>query len=94
MYRGVSIRYHNTKLASGGKLAIHDSQYFLAGILLLFLLIGASSKRKYVNISTLRFIGYISYGLYLDHLLSFRIYDWIAYRYAAGAYGDNAQHKR
>ena len=47
-----------------------------------------------MNISTLRFIGYISYGLYLDHLLSFRIYDWIAYRYAAGAYGDNAQHKR
>jgi peptidoglycan/LPS O-acetylase OafA/YrhL len=34
-----------------------------------------------VNLSAIRFLGYLSYGLYLDHLLAFRIYDWIYTRY-------------
>ncbi len=46
-----------------------------AGILLLFLLAGTSAARRYVHISVLRFLGYLSYGLYLDHMLVFRIYD-------------------
>jgi peptidoglycan/LPS O-acetylase OafA/YrhL len=48
---------------------------FFAGILLLFLLVGSGSARRFVNIPKLRFFGYLSYGLYLDHLLAFRIYD-------------------
>lgn len=48
-----------------------------AGILLFFLLAGTGSLRSFVNISVLRFLGYISYGLYLDHLLAFRMYDRI-----------------
>ncbi len=54
---------------------------FFAGILLLFLLAGTSIARRYVNLSGLRFLGYLSYGLYLDHLLAFRIYDWTCARY-------------
>jgi peptidoglycan/LPS O-acetylase OafA/YrhL len=54
---------------------------FFAGTLLLFLLTGTSPARRYVNLSSLRFLGYLSYGLYLDHLLAFRIYDWIVARY-------------
>jgi peptidoglycan/LPS O-acetylase OafA/YrhL len=46
-----------------------------AGFLLLVLLLGTSARRRYVNNSVLRFLGYISYGLYLVHLLVFRMYD-------------------
>jgi len=57
---------------------------FFAGLLLLFLLVGTGSKRRYVNNSVLSFFGYISYGLYLDHILAFRIYDRICVRYWPG----------
>lgn len=46
-----------------------------AGFLLLMLLLGTSAYRHYVNNSVFRFLGYISYGLYLIHLLCFRFYD-------------------
>ena len=48
---------------------------FCAGLLLLFLLLGTSRWRGYVNFRAVRFLGYISYGLYLIHLLVFRLYD-------------------
>jgi peptidoglycan/LPS O-acetylase OafA/YrhL len=54
---------------------------FFAGVLLLFLLTGTSSKKNYVYNSVLRFFGYISYGLYLNHILAFRMYDRICLRY-------------
>ena len=54
---------------------------FCAGILLLFLLAGTSSARRYVNLSVLRFFGYLSYGLYLYHMLAFRMYDRICRDY-------------
>jgi peptidoglycan/LPS O-acetylase OafA/YrhL len=54
---------------------------FFAGVLLLFLLAGTSSKKYYVHNSVLRFFGYISYGLYLNHILAFRMYDRICLRY-------------
>lgn len=54
---------------------------FRAGILLLFLLAGTSSARRYVNLSVLRFFGYLSYGLYLYHMLAFRMYDRICRNY-------------
>jgi peptidoglycan/LPS O-acetylase OafA/YrhL len=52
-----------------------------AGVLLLFLLAGTGSEKRYVNSALLRFFGYISYGLYLDHVLAFRIYAQICRRY-------------
>lgn len=54
---------------------------FFAGILLLFLLAGTSNARRYVNLSLFRFLGYLSYGLYLNHLLAFRLYDRICRHY-------------
>ncbi|HEV2468286.1 MAG TPA: acyltransferase [Candidatus Sulfotelmatobacter sp.] len=55
--------------------------FLCAGILLFFLLLGTSSAKRYVNNSVLRFLGYISYGLYLNHLLAFRMYDRICRHY-------------
>jgi len=52
-----------------------------AGILLLFLLVGTSRAKSFVNVSPLRFLGYISYGLYLNHFLAFRVYDLMCRRY-------------
>jgi peptidoglycan/LPS O-acetylase OafA/YrhL len=54
---------------------------FFAGVLLLFLLLGSSPRKHYVNYATLRFFGYISYGLYLIHLMIFRIYDKMLMHY-------------
>ena len=48
------------------------------GALLLVLLLGTSQWKRYVNSPVLGFFGYISYGLYLIHLLVFRIYDRLA----------------
>jgi peptidoglycan/LPS O-acetylase OafA/YrhL len=46
-----------------------------AGVLLGTLLIGSSAHRRWINIGWVQFLGYLSYGLYLIHLLAFRIYD-------------------
>jgi peptidoglycan/LPS O-acetylase OafA/YrhL len=46
-----------------------------SGVLLGFLLVGTSRYSATVRNSTLRFFGYISYGLYLVHLMVFRLYD-------------------
>jgi peptidoglycan/LPS O-acetylase OafA/YrhL len=54
---------------------------FCAGILVLFLLAGTSSAKRCVNLSVLRFFGYLSYGLYLYHMLAFRMYDRICRNY-------------
>jgi peptidoglycan/LPS O-acetylase OafA/YrhL len=48
---------------------------FFAGFLLLFLLLGTSSWKRCVNRPILQFLGYISYGLYLFHIMVFRLYD-------------------
>jgi peptidoglycan/LPS O-acetylase OafA/YrhL len=54
---------------------------FFAGVLLFFLVVGTGSRKRYVNSALLRFFGYISYGLYLNHVLAFRVYDMICGRY-------------
>jgi peptidoglycan/LPS O-acetylase OafA/YrhL len=52
-----------------------------SGVLLMFLLLGTGEYRRVVNNSTLRFFGFISYGLYLVHLLMFRLYDKLCNRF-------------
>ena len=42
---------------------------------------GSSARKGWVNIATLQFFGYISYGLYLIHLLVFRIYDRVSRKF-------------
>ena len=65
----------------GAALQLTLVNVFFAGVLLLFLLVGTGSGKHHVNNSVLRFFGYISYGLYLDHLLAFRMYDRICLPY-------------
>jgi peptidoglycan/LPS O-acetylase OafA/YrhL len=56
--------------------------FFCAGLVGAFLLIGTGPWKWLVNWGWLRFLGYISYGLYLLHLLAFVAYDWLAARFA------------
>jgi peptidoglycan/LPS O-acetylase OafA/YrhL len=53
-----------------------------SGLLLFFLLAGSAPWGKFAGNRTLRFIGRISYGLYLIHLLVFRLYDKACRRFA------------
>ncbi|MGO9166640.1 MAG: acyltransferase family protein [Candidatus Sulfotelmatobacter sp.] len=54
---------------------------FFAGLLVLFLVLGSSSRKGLVSSSTMQFFGYISYGLYLIHLMIFRVYDKVTLRF-------------
>jgi peptidoglycan/LPS O-acetylase OafA/YrhL len=71
--RPFGIATRNRLLGAGLQLTLIN--VFFAGILLLFLLVGTSAAKHYVNLFPFRFLGYLSYGLYLNHLLAFRIYD-------------------
>jgi peptidoglycan/LPS O-acetylase OafA/YrhL len=55
---------------------------FFSGVLLLFLLLGTGPYARITHNKTLRFFGYISYGLYLVHLMVFRLYDQFCHRFA------------
>lgn len=55
---------------------------FFSGVLLLFLLLGTSSWKGWVSAGWLKFLGYISYGLYLVHLVIFALYDRWCGRFA------------
>ena len=65
----------------GAALQLTIINTFFAGLILFVLIVGTSSAKRYVNSAMLRFFGYISYGLYLDHLLAFRMYDRICRNY-------------
>lgn len=65
----------------GASLQLTIANTFFAGLLVLFLLLGTSSRKRLVNSSTLAFFGYISYGLYLVHPMLFRLYGRIAYMF-------------
>ncbi|MFY9905291.1 MAG: acyltransferase [Terriglobales bacterium] len=62
----------------GASLQLTLVNTFFAGLLVLFLVVGTGSLKALVNSSLLRFFGYISYGLYLIHLMIFHLYDKIA----------------
>lgn len=55
---------------------------FFSGVLLCFLLAGTAPWGSFIGNMTLRFMGRISYGLYLVHLLVFRLYDKLCARFA------------
>ena len=70
---------HQTMLGASLQLTLVNT--FFAGVLLLFLILGISSRKWLVNSAILAFFGYISYGLYLIHPMIFRIYDKITARF-------------
>jgi peptidoglycan/LPS O-acetylase OafA/YrhL len=51
---------------------------FFGGLLLLSLLLGTSARSRLVHRPGLVFFGYISYGLYLFHMMVFSVYDVLA----------------
>ena len=61
----------------GASLQLTLVNAFFTGLLVLFLVIGSGSHKELVNSSVLRLFGYISYGLYLIHLMIFHLYDKI-----------------
>jgi peptidoglycan/LPS O-acetylase OafA/YrhL len=65
----------------GASLQLTLVNTFFAGLLLLFLVLGTSSRKWLVNSTVLAFFGYISYGLYLIHPMIFRIYDKVTARF-------------
>jgi peptidoglycan/LPS O-acetylase OafA/YrhL len=62
---------------------------FFSSVLLLFLVAGSGAAKRFVDIPALRSLGYISYGLYLDHLLAFRMYDRVFRHYWPGLMPSN-----
>ena len=65
----------------GASLQLTLVNTFFAGVLLLFLVFGTSSRKWLVNSTILAFFGYISYGLYLIHPMIFRLYDKVTGRF-------------
>ncbi len=59
----------------GASLQLTLVNTFFTGLLVLFLVLGSGSLKSLVNSGLLRFFGYISYGLYLIHLMIFHVYD-------------------
>jgi peptidoglycan/LPS O-acetylase OafA/YrhL len=65
----------------GASLQLTLVNTFFAGLLLIFLILGTSSRKWLVNSTILAFFGYISYGLYLIHPMIFRLYDKVTGRF-------------
>ena len=65
------------RTAIGEALQYVPWNFFFAGLLGFFLLLGSGPWRRLVALSPMIFFGQISYGLYLYHLMVFRSYDWI-----------------
>ena len=59
----------------GASLQLTLVNAFFVGLLVLFLVLGSGSRKRLVNSKILRFFGYVSYGLYLIHLMLFHVYD-------------------
>ena len=59
----------------GAALQVVPWHLVFTSLLSIFLLIGTGPWRAIVRIGSLRFLGYISYGLYLVHLLGFACVD-------------------
>jgi len=66
--------------ASGFALRLTILNIGLAGLVVITLLLGTSPAKGLVNLRALRFLGEISYGLYLIHMLFFYEYDRLARR--------------
>ena len=72
---GAPLGLASRQTALGASLQLTLVNTFFSGLLLFFLVLGSGSWRHLVDSATLQFFGYISYGLYLFHPLTFRLYD-------------------
>jgi peptidoglycan/LPS O-acetylase OafA/YrhL len=63
--------------ALGAAMQVVPWHCFFAGMLGALLLIGTTGRKSLVQSPFLRFFGYISYGLYLVHVLAFNLFDYL-----------------
>ena len=77
---GVPLGILDRHTAFGAALQVVPFHLAFTSLLVIFLLVGTGPWRAAVQIPFLIFLGYISYGLYLIHLLAFNFVDWIAGR--------------
>lgn len=68
----------------GAALQVTPLNVGFTGLLGLFLLVGTSRWKSMVLLRPLRYLGYISYGLYLIHLLVFNGYDYMLRKFWPG----------
>jgi peptidoglycan/LPS O-acetylase OafA/YrhL len=69
---GIALRH----TALGAALEVVPWHFAFTALLGFFLLIGTTENKRYVQSAWLRFLGRISYGLYLVHLLMFDVVDY------------------
>ena len=70
---GIALR----RTALGAALEVVPWHFAFTALLGFFLLIGTTENKRFVQNATLRFLGRISYGLYLYHLLMFDLVDYL-----------------
>jgi peptidoglycan/LPS O-acetylase OafA/YrhL len=66
--------------AVGAALEVVPWHFAFTALLGFFLLIGTTKNKRFVQSASLRFLGRISYGLYLVHLLIFDMVDYLGKR--------------
>jgi peptidoglycan/LPS O-acetylase OafA/YrhL len=70
---GIALRH----TALGATLEVVPWHFAFTALLGFFLLIGTTENKRYVQSASLRFLGRISYGLYLVHMLMFDAVDYL-----------------
>jgi peptidoglycan/LPS O-acetylase OafA/YrhL len=70
---GIALR----RTALGAALEVVPWHFAFTALLGFFLLIGTTKNKRYVQSASLRFLGRISYGLYLVHMLMFDAVDYL-----------------
>lgn len=78
---GIPFGIMTRKTATGAAMQIVPWHFAFTGLLGIFLLIGTGKWKQLVQPRSIRFLGEISYGLYLIHVLIFQLVDWTAARY-------------
>ena len=59
----------------GAALQVTPWQFLFAALIGLCLLVGSGPQKRFVQVKSLQFLGEVSYGLYLYHLLIFALFD-------------------
>jgi peptidoglycan/LPS O-acetylase OafA/YrhL len=64
----------------GAALQVTPWHFLFVAFIGLFLLVGSSPHKRFVQVKSLRLLGDVSYGLYLYHLLIFALFDYLVKR--------------
>jgi len=64
--------------AVGAALQVTPWHFLFVALIGLCLLVGSSRQKRFVQVKSFQFLGEVSYGLYLYHLLIFTLFDHFA----------------